>query len=59
MTKGFTLCRLETKMLVALGHDANGELACYKANLESWGSLTLELQLLHNCDKLAKSGFHG
>ena len=33
--KTFRSCQLETKMLLALVHDANGQLACYLATLGS------------------------
>ena len=32
----FCSCRLETEMLLALGHDADGQLAYYLAVLGSW-----------------------
>ena len=36
--RAFRSCRLETKMLLAVGHDADGQLACYLAALGSWRS---------------------
>ena len=36
LRKAFRPHRLETKMLLALGHDADGQLACYLAALGSW-----------------------
>ena len=36
--RAFRSCRLETKLLLALSHDADGHLAFYLAPLKSWRS---------------------